>query len=143
MKVPFVTEASLQAVSKENKRHPNAIMERDPVLYAECIKTVTHSRSQPVAVQSCVFAYHAVHLECVRHGLTLPQLTEKALVALNLEMIEEGARWDREIAHRIRLEQKLFHHVFSAWSLKTGHPDVATFASSKMYRITELLLQPL
>lgn len=143
MKVPRIRPEAFDKGFCLFQVKPTFLDEIDPRLSLYCDETSLRSERPRLMHVALRLAHHTLYSECFSRGITVPEVPPDVIPALTREVIEQGPAWDREMEWRLRKDYPTFHGVFEDWSRKKPRPALAFHATTRMFRIVELLLQPL
>lgn len=145
MKLPPVQPASFERGFTLFGAKPFALAEVDFKLHYHCDNIAMQSAAPEVLGTSLRIAESILRAECRDRGIVVPPVHESLLATVSAEMLEAGATWDIDIAKRLKGTNayKAYHAVFVDWSKKKPRPELAYHGAARMFRIFELLLQPL
>ena len=117
----------------------------NPVLHFHCDSVARQSVAPGLLDESLRVAERVLRVECLSRGIAIPPPDDAVFTALSRELLEAGPAWDAAIAKRLKTTPpyKRYHAVFEDWAKGKPRPELAYHGTARMFRIFELLLQPL
>jgi hypothetical protein len=145
MKVPSIQPVSFDRGFALFGAKPFALAHDDFALHYHCDGVALQSAAPELLGTSLRIAERVLRIECEERGIVIPPVSDGVLSALSAELLEAGPAWDAEIAKRLKTTPpyKAYHAVFDDWAKKKPRPELAFHGASRMFRIFELVLQPL
>lgn len=143
MRIPPVRPASFEQALSLFRRKPKTLLTLDRTLFLHCQETAVRCADPLLVSNALTLSHHTLHVECTTRGIVTPPTNERVLADVTHEMIELGPAWDDEMAKRLKSDHGNFHAVFDGWAKKKPRPAEVYHHAARMFRIFELLLQPL